>query len=36
MEETGIIDLTFILEPEGVLGGEVPIRIKHVCYFFGP
>ena len=35
MVETGIIDLTFILEAEDVLEGYVPIRLKHVCSFFG-
>ena len=36
MGETGIIDLTFILEAEDVIEGYVPIRLKHVRYVFGP
>ena len=35
MGDTGIIDITFILESEDVLEGEVPISLKHVRSFFG-
>ena len=36
MGDIGIIDLTFILDAEDVIEGDVPIRIKHVRYVFGP
>ena len=35
MRETGIIDLTSILEAEDFLDGEGPRRIKHFRSFIG-
>ena len=34
--ETGIRDLTFVLDVECVFEGEVPRCLKHSISFFGP